>query len=569
MCDNQLIIHSEATIPTLLKRLSSIDPERPAYIFVGVNRRTVLSRKNVFMQPGKMAAKLRRLGVSRGDTVANMLPNSPDRLICDFGILMAGGVSQTAFGYLNNADDTFGALQVAQTTTIITDPNVSAVLEVVMKLFSSSKETEYGLAVECSELPYLKRVVFIHSVQTQLEMETEMFIADVRPTDYAVIVETSGTSGVCKQVPLTHSAVIRFGEQMCFLIGDNGSPFYNDRFFGWFPGFPSVYPCSGITRIALDARENNLPPILDVIRAEGCRSAYLVPNEIEDVSQSGVTLDEPDMLEVVLTGGQPIVKNSMRIIGSLTKKIVCRYGMSETMCICHLSVDDQGKFQDHCVGHPMPSYHVRVVDDIGRDVRIGVKGSILVKGDGVFEGYLGDSPKLRAIKTKEDVQLSVHNGTEETKIVGKWSDEGRFNRAAFTDDGWFQTDDVGFFDSAGMLFVDGRGSDAIMHGDEILYPHWLEQIARGCPAVHDVVIVPVKDPVLFHEICACIKPTEGFQDPLSEIQTFMSLQFAAVPHEESSVEPKYYLLFDTFPVNKNGKLNRRKLSLQAEVLLQL
>ncbi|XP_046558483.1 4-coumarate--CoA ligase-like 1 isoform X2 [Haliotis rubra] len=519
MCDDRIIVHSsEATIPSLLKRLSAIEPERPAYIFVGKNMRTVLSRKNVYMQSGKMAAKLRRLGVCRGDVVANMLSTSPDRLICDFGVLMAGGVSQTALGYLNNADDTFGALQIAQATTILVDPGVSAVLAVVMKLISSSQKTEYGLDVECAELPHLKRVVFIHSVETQLQTETEMFVEDVRPADFAVIVETSGTSGVCKQVPHTHNAIVRFGEQMCFLIGDKGSPFYNDRFFGWFPGYPCVYPCSGITRVALDTRDNNLPPILDVIREEGCRSAYLVPNEIEDVVQSGMTLETTDMLEVVLTGGQPILGNSMRIIGSLTKKVACRYGMSETMCICHLSVDDPGQFLDHCVGFPMPSYHVRVVDDNGRDASPGVKGSILVKGDGVFQGYLVHNSNLQPIN-QAGVKLTADCETkEETNMVGKWSDGDRLSQAAFTDDGWFQTDDIGSFDSAGKLFVDGRSSDAIMHGDEILYPYWLEQIARRCPAVHDVVIVPVKDPVLFHEICACIKPTDGFRDPLSEIQ---------------------------------------------------
>ncbi|XP_067657228.1 uncharacterized protein [Haliotis asinina] len=570
MCDHRAIVHSpEATIPFLLKRLSTVDPERPAYIFVGENTRTVLSRKKVYMQSAKMAAKLHRLGVCRGDVVANMLSNSPDRLICDFGVLMAGGVSQTAFGYLNNADDTLGALQIAQTTTILVDPSVSAVVAIVMELVSSSQKTEYGLDVECAQLPHLKRVVFIHSVETQLQAETEMFVADVRPSDYAVIVETSGTSGVCKQVPHTHNAIVRFGEQMCFLIDDNGSPFYNDRFFGWFPGYPCVYPCSGITRIALDTRDNNLPRIVDVIREEGCCSAYLVPTEIEDVVQSGVTLKTPDLLEVVLTGGQPIRKNSMEIIGLLTKKVICRYGMSETMCICHLSVDDPGQFLDHCAGFPMPSYRVRVVDDNGLDVSPGVQGNIWVKGNGVFRGYLPHNSNLQPTK-KEGVKLTVHKETREvTKMVAKWSDEKCFNQAEFTDDGWFQTGDKGFFGSTGTLFVDGRGSDAIMHGDEILYPYWLEQLARQCPAVHDVIIVPVKDPVLFHEICACIKPTVGFRDPLSEIQTFMSLQFADVPHEECSVKPKYYLLFDTFPINKNGKPDRRELSRQAEAMLHI
>lgn len=79
------------------------------------------------------------------------------------------------------------------------------------------------------------------------------------------------------------------------------------------------------------------------------------------------------------------------------------------------------------------------------------------------------------------------------------------NKAAFTADGWFSTNDAGYVDpKTGKLHIEGRQSDCIMRGAYVFYPSWLENIIRKVEGVKDVVVVPVPDKVLHNEICACV-----------------------------------------------------------------
>ena len=77
-------------------------------------------------------------------------------------------------------------------------------------------------------------------------------------------------------------------------------------------------------------------------------------------------------------------------------------------------------------------------------------------------------------------------------------------KKAFTEDGWFCTDDSGYFGQDGKLYLQGRQSDGIHRGAYILYPSWLENKLKAVPGIKDVVVVPVPDPVLHNEICACV-----------------------------------------------------------------
>ena len=75
---------------------------------------------------------------------------------------------------------------------------------------------------------------------------------------------------------------------------------------------------------------------------------------------------------------------------------------------------------------------------------------------------------------------------------------------ALTHDGYFCTGDVGRLDPRRHLFVEGRGSDAIMKGLYTFYPGWLEERLRTCPGVLDAIIVGISDPDVLEELCACL-----------------------------------------------------------------
>jgi acyl-CoA synthetase (AMP-forming)/AMP-acid ligase II len=52
-----------------------------------------------------------------------------------------------------------------------------------------------------------------------------------------------------------------------------------------------------------------------------------------------------------------------------------------------------------------------------------------------------------------------------------------------------------------------------MRGAYVLYPGWLEARLRQHPALRDVIIVPIPDPVLHQELCACVVPAAEAEIP--------------------------------------------------------
>jgi acyl-CoA synthetase (AMP-forming)/AMP-acid ligase II len=90
----------------------------------------------------------------------------------------------------------------------------------------------------------------------------------------------------------------------------------------------------------------------------------------------------------------------------------------------------------------------------GRECGAGESGAILVRGPPVFSGYCG----------------ADHNNKND-------------NVATFLPDGWFDTGDLGKFDTDGHLFITGRSKEVINRGGETLSPYEIEQQVATHPDV--------------------------------------------------------------------------------------
>ena len=108
------------------------------------------------------------------------------------------------------------------------------------------------------------------------------------------------------------------------------------------------------------------------------------------------------------------------------------------------------------VGRPPRGSVVKIYDDDGKPVPRGETGRIFVGNDVQFEGYTGGGNK--------DVL-----------------------------DGLLSSGDVGHFDEAGRLFIDGRDDDMIVSGGENVFPAEVEELLHGHEAVSDVAVFGVDD----------------------------------------------------------------------------
>ncbi|WP_084529987.1 SDR family NAD(P)-dependent oxidoreductase [Nocardia crassostreae] len=175
------------------------------------------------------------------------------------------------------------------------------------------------------------------------------------------------------------------------------------------------------------------------------------------------------------------------------------------------------------VGYPPRGLvEIRIVDAAGRDVRPGESGRIVNRNPVTFLGYSG-------------------GGHKET-LPGGWMDSG----------------DVGHFDSAGRLFIDGRSDDMILSGGENVFPQEVEEAILTHPEVADAGAVGVPDDEFGHRLAAFVVRKPGCEVTAEEIKALVKITLAnyKVPHDVVFVRE--------LPRSTTGKLCRAQLRTLAE-----
>nr|KAG5711838.1 hypothetical protein BaRGS_026279 [Batillaria attramentaria] len=531
-----------STVGARLRYWSRNDPERSAYIFRSENSRIAFTREEMFTLASRYAGILRRKGIRQGDVVCNTLPNSPERLLTDLGIMLAGGVAMNGQVFLADGADFVGTIKRSGCVAVVTDPgqplNAIKVLENRLAFFTDND-------VKCPDAPSLKLVLQIDCKMgengkkpflEELQKEQESFVADVKPTDPAFIFTTSGSTGFSKLVLRSHASFLALGDPIVHMTDLQSTDiFFNDRSLGWLGGAPLLYLRLGSTRVLVDASSTSKDPLglaWQVIKSEACTGMLLVPLHID------MTIARPDLWKdlttkprFAVTGGQPVKKQHTDIVGKLADSLVILYGSTEAGFVTSRQVHlhDKDAFEDGDNGLPLPGVEVKFVDENSHEVlKAGQAGELLVRGPTVFTGYFG---------TREDVDQ------EQTNV--------------FTEDGFFRTSDVAFRGPSGGIHVVCRQSNAIIHGAFIVYPGWLESRIERCPGVQSVIIVPVPDPTLYQELCACVVPQPGATLTADDVRDFCKSLFLVSETSEMSQVPRYYVFFDAFPSTSTGKTDRK------------
>jgi D-alanine--poly(phosphoribitol) ligase subunit 1 len=206
------------------------------------------------------------------------------------------------------------------------------------------------------------------------------------------------------------------------------------------------------------------------------------------------------------------------------------YGPTETtVAVTSIRIDRAvlGKYSPLPIGRPMPGSRIVLLDDNGRPVPDGERGQIVIAGPSVSPGYLG-----RADLTE---------------------------RAFFTLDGLraYRTGDWGRYRD-GLLFFEGRMDNQIkLHGYRIELAD-VEANLRALPAVRDTVVLPVLKQGAADSLAAFVilnEPPAG-----GEFQAANALRAALAERLPAYMLPRRFLFLETFPMNANGKADRKRLA---------
>ncbi|TQF68648.1 o-succinylbenzoate--CoA ligase [Rhodococcus spelaei] len=316
----------------------------------------------------------------------------------------------------------------------------------------------------------------------------------------ALVVATSGTTGIPKGAMLTAAALRASGEATHARVGGPGS---------WLLALPPHH-IAGLQVLLRGLLAGTEPVIVDVARGFDPaalpaavatmtgprRYTSLVPTQlVKALDHPGATAALAE-LDAVLLGGAatPAPVLARAVAAGIT--VVRTYGMSET---CGGCVYD---------GVPLDGVRVRIAED----------ARVLLGGPVLASGYrrLPDHP-------------------------------------AFAEPGWFRTDDSGTV-TDGVLRVLGRLDEAISTGGLTVVPQVVEAALAGHPAVAECAVVGLPDPRLGQRVVVAVVPTPGATPTLAELRAHVEATL------DPTAAPRELHLLDALPVRGPGKVDRRALA---------
>lgn len=326
--------------------------------------------------------------------------------------------------------------------------------------------------------------------------------------DIAVIMNTSATTGQFKSVPLRWGQIRAHVQASKEVLGKTEQD-------NWLMVLP-LFHVSGLS-ILLRSLYNGtavtiLPKydktqVLKLIESENINMMSLVPTILTQLEPSIIHHN----LRVILLGGEFI---PMALIDACEKKslpIYKTYGMTETFSqSVTFSVLDYPHKRDS-VGKPLPGMQVRI-DKPDAD---GV-GEIHLTGPMVMTGYIDKEPI----------------------------------------DGDLNTDDIGYVDEDGFVYILNRRKDLIISGGENIYPKELEDLVYTLPSVKECAVVPVPDPKWGQVPALFVAFHDGESMTADEIVSFMTKSLAKYK------VPKYVKILPALPRNGTGKIVRNELRLE-------
>jgi acyl-CoA synthetase (AMP-forming)/AMP-acid ligase II len=191
------------------------------------------------------------------------------------------------------------------------------------------------------------------------------------------------------------------------------------------------------------------------------------------------------------------------------------YGSTEVAWASIASPEDM-RAAPGTAGRPPRGTVVRLYGDDGREVPTGQPGRIFVGNELLFEGYTGGGSK---------------------DVIGDL----------------MATGDVGRFDAAGRLFVEGRDDEMIVSGGENVFPKEVEDLLARHEAVADVAAIGVTDEEFGQRLKAFVVLEPGSGVSEEELKAYVKGNLARYK------VPREVVFLDELPRNATGKVLKREL----------
>src|SRR5437773_9295894 len=520
-------LHRPRNISELLGQRTLAHPNEPFLISEADGRQFTYAEFATAVD--RTAAMLSSHGISRGDVVTLLMPNSAEYIVAYFACWKLGALA----GPVNSL------LKEHETAFVINDSEAKAILV----------HSEFCTRIESirDRLTHLKSVIiFDNEGEATREFgglcqkpdreggqSSKLALADARASDTselgsdddAIIIYTSGTTGKPKGCLLTNGNVIANARQISNWLGFTEE----DRLLTVMPLF-HMNAVSVTTMSALYAGGSTvISPKFSASQFWKIISDYQVTSFGSVATMLSILLTtypdglpgglQSDQLRFAMCGSAPVPAEVMKKFEeTFNCPVVEGYGLSESTCRSTFNPPDERRRPGSC-GLPIGN-EMKVLDDDDNEVHDGELGEIVLRCENILKGYF---------KSPEATRTAFRNG-------------------------WFHTGDGGYRDKDERYYFADRKSDMIIRGGENIYPREIDEVLYQHPAVAAAATIGVPDELYGEEVAAFIVLKDGLKVSEEELISYCTERVADYKC------PKSIRIVAEIPKGPTGKLLKRELA---------
>jgi len=479
-----------------------------------------LSWRDYARRSDRLAAHLAGLGLAPGERVAVLLPDGPGVHVAFVGCEKAGLVVM-GIGPRAGREEIHHLVRKSGAAALVTRPG--------------SRDQDFRALFEelRRDAPTLREHVV---VERQLDTDERCYAGGPRaPSDLAarrlgadelfLLNSTSGTTGLPKCVMHHQARWLHFHG----LAIEAGALSERDVFgsvlpapfgFGlWTAHFtPALLgvPCVVLERFTADET---------IRRIERHRVSVLAAVSTQFImllNAPALAKHDLSSLRALFTGGEAVPYERAAEFEEKTGAAVLQfYGSNETGALSRTTTRDPREMRLRTAGRVIPSMHVRLYDDAGRDVTASGRGQPACKGPVTSLGYYEDPAA---------------------------------NARLLTSDGWMLTGDVATLDSEGVLTVVGRVADFIIRGGKNISGPAVEEAVATHPAVALAAAVAMPDPIFGERVCVYVELRAGAALELDALREHLASRGTT-----REWWPERLVVLDVLPRASGGKVAKGEL----------
>ncbi len=505
-------------IPSILSSTAARFTSKPALIF----KEEVVSFEDLALHVAQLAGSLRALGVARGVKIALYLPNCP-QYVYSYLASFSLGATVIPLDFMLKNDELVSCLShsEAQVVVLMHRPDVDF-MAIKAQLSSLKTVIVVGPKAGIEGAQSFDELISLSKV-TATDPAVQMM-----PTDPALIMYTSGTTGTPKGILLNYRHLDGSPEAMKHFVDLNERDVKLCAIpLSHIGGFVYIQNCIlfGITLVLMD-RFHPLEFVRNIVQYKVTCFHVVPPMYTAMLTLKNLEQFDLSSLRWVVVFGAP---SSPDILERFHKfcpnaKLLNGWGMTETCPPNTVTPLDNPKIES--VGKPAPNCEIQIVDDDDKILAQGEVGEIVIRGWVVMQEYYKDPVATAQAKRN----------------------------------GWFHTGDLGRFDNEGLLYIVGRKKEMIKVAGQIVFAPEVEAALCKHESVLEAAVIGVPDPMRGESVKAFVVLKPGI------VMEALELKYFAKEHLANFKVPQTVEIRDALPKNRTGKIDKE--SLKKGVLCQ-